>query len=154
MVSPGLSTAVIFAGLAVAVASPASAEGPTLSTTSPAPPGGDVRVSAIAFSLERNVTGVAVLVPGPNLAAAIQNAYNQAVATCRANGGGQDCGPAAYGVEGDCSVLLYDPAPRQARPRGVYEGAAGRTIEEAVMTARQIVPDINAALPPRDQICA
>jgi hypothetical protein len=111
-------------------------------------------VSAIAFSLERNVTGVAVLMPGPDLATAIQNAYNQAVATCRANGGGQDCGPAGYGVEGDCLVLLYDPAPRPTRPRGVYQGAAGKTIEQAVMMARQVVPDINPALPPREQICA
>src|ERR1700758_5093278 len=120
----GLSIAIVFAGLAVAVASAAGAGGQTPAPASAALSAGDVRVSAIAFSLERNVTGVAVLVPGLNLATAIQNAYNQAVATCRANGGGQDCGPAAYGVEGECSVLLYDPAPRPNRPRGVYQGEA------------------------------
>jgi hypothetical protein len=104
--------------------------------------------------LDRNVTGVAVLVPGPNLAAAIQNAYSQAVAACRTNGGGLDCGPAAFGAEGDCSVLLYDPAPRLNRPRGVYQGEADKTIEEAAMKARQVVPEINPSLPPREQICA
>jgi hypothetical protein len=140
VITRGLNTAVIFAGLAVAMAGPAWAA--------------DVRVSAIAFSLERNVTGVAVLVAGPNLASAIQNAYGQAVATCRANGGGPDCGPAGYAVEGDCSVLLYDPAPRLARPRGVYQGGAGKTIEAAMSQARQGVPDINPALPPREQVCA
>lgn len=153
-ISRGLSTAVIFAGLAVAVATPAWAGGPTPAPASPVLSAGDVRVSAIAFSLERNVTGVAVLVPGPDLATAIQNAYDRAVATCRANGGGLDCGPAAYGAEGDCSVLLYDPAPRLNRPRGVYQGEAGKTVEEAAMKARQVVPEINPALPPREQICA
>jgi hypothetical protein len=115
---------------------------------------GDMLVSAIAFSLERNVTGVAVLVPGPDLGSAVHNAFNQAVAACRANGGGQDCGPAGYGVQGDCSVLLYDPAPRVNRPRGVYQGGSGATIEAAVNQARQAVPDLNPALPPREQICA
>jgi hypothetical protein len=152
--SRGMRTAVIFAGLAVGVATTAWAGGPTPAPVRPPLSSGDVHVSAIAFSLERNMTGVAVLVPGPNLATAIQNAYNQAVATCRANGGGQDCGPVAYGAQGDCSVLLYDPAPRLNRPRGVYQGASGQTIEEAVNRARQAVPDINPALPPREQICA
>jgi hypothetical protein len=140
VIAPGLKTAVIFAGLAVALAGPAWAA--------------DVRVSAIAFSLERNVTGVAVLVAGPNLATAIQNAYGQAVAACHANGGGDDCGPAGYATAGDCSVLLYDPAPRLNRPRGVYQSGAGTTIEAAASQARQGVPDINPALPPREQICA
>jgi len=63
------------------------------------------------------------------LATAIQNAYDRAVATCRANGGGLDCGPAAYGAEGDCSVLPYDPSPRLNRPRGVYQGRAGEAVE-------------------------
>jgi hypothetical protein len=143
--SRGLSAAIIFAALAVVVANPVRAAGPTP---------GDVRISAIAFSLEANVTGVAVLVAGPNVAAAIQNAYGQAVSVCRANGGGPDCGPAAYGFEGGCSVLLYDPAPHLNHPRGLYQGASGRTIEEAVINARQVVPAINPALPPREQICA
>ena len=141
----GLGTAVVFTALVVLVASPVRAAG--------SPPG-DVRVSAIAFSLEANVTGVAALVAGPNVASAIQNAYGQAVAVCRASGGGPDCGPAAYGFEGDCSVLLYDPAPHLNRPRGVYQGASGHTIEQAVINARQVVPAINPALPPREQICA
>ena len=148
-----LSTAVILAVLAVAAASPARALGPKPSPASPALSTGDVRVSAIAFSLERNVTGVAVLVPGPDLATATQNAYTRAVATCRANGGGQDCGPAGYAAEGDCSVLLYDPAPHLNHPRGVYQGGSGKTIAEATMTARQLVPEIEPALPPREQIC-
>ncbi|MBV8927718.1 MAG: hypothetical protein JO152_01165 [Mycobacteriaceae bacterium] len=97
---------------------------------------------------------MAVLVPGADLATAVQNAYSQAIATRRANGGGEDCGPAGYAVEGDCAVLLYDPAPHLNRPRGVYEGASGNTIDEAAAHARQLVTNINPTLPPREQICA
>jgi hypothetical protein len=136
----GLIAALTLAGLAVTVASPASAAG-------------DVLMSAIAFSLERNVTGVSVLVPGPTVSAAIQNAYTQAIATCRANGGGLDCGPVAYAAQGDCAVLLYDPGPKPARPRGVYEGESGKTVEEAVHNASRLADWINPTIPPREQIC-
>ena len=136
----GLGTALTITGLAVALASPAEAAG-------------DVRMSAIAFSLDRNVTGVSLLVPGPDFSTAIQNAYDQAIATCRANGGGLDCGPVAYAVQGDCAVLLYDPGPKPNRPRGVYEGESGKTVEEAVRKASRLAEWINPTLPPREQIC-